>query len=51
LRFEFRAANHLGIMNTLLPQIGNGHDAAELIELMYIYREVVNSVLSLLLVL
>jgi hypothetical protein len=38
-------------MNTLLPQIGYGHDAAGLIELMYINRKVVISVLSLLLVL
>jgi hypothetical protein len=38
-------------MNTLLPQIGYGHDAAELIELIYIYGEVVTSILSLLLVL
>jgi len=47
LRFEFIVENHLRIMNALLPQIGYGHDAAELIELMYIYREVVTSVLSL----
>jgi len=51
LRIEFRGANHLRIMNTLLPQIGYGHDVAGLIELTYIYGEVVISVLSLLLVL
>jgi len=51
LRIEFRGANHLRIMNTLLPQIGYGHDAAGLIELMYIYGEVVISVLLLLLIL
>jgi hypothetical protein len=50
MRMEFREANHLRIMNTLLPQIGYGHDAAELIELTYICGEVVTSVLSLLLV-
>jgi hypothetical protein len=41
LRFEFRGATHLRIINTLLPQIGYGHDAAGLIELVYIYGEVV----------
>jgi hypothetical protein len=38
-------------MNTLVLQIGYGHDAAGLIELMYMYGEVVTSVLLLLLVL
>jgi hypothetical protein len=36
MRLEFREANHLRTMNTLLPPIGFTHDAAELIEPMYI---------------
>jgi hypothetical protein len=51
MRMEFREANCLRTKNTLLPQIGYGHDAAELIELTYIYGELITSVLSLLLVL